>query len=189
MSSKVRKLVPVNFGGVGRRVVTIQDLCRTYVSIFPGANTGGGNLTTHKHAVQLAKGEKLLTYQIDELDSVLSFRMELMKLVTEYKNIFGLENIDCHEFDFETWIRDKRVSNLQDKCEDYRNLVFTEDIFPDPSPTQGHSYAKPYNYLAAASMDSGLGPKATQEAIVKILACMFSFIIYVILSPNPLMSR
>lgn len=180
-------MMPARSGSVGRRVVAIQDLCRTYLSSYTGANNAGGNITTHKVAMELARGENLPAYQIDELQTILIFRMNLMKLVAEYKNIIGLEYIDCQEFDYETWFRDKCASNMRHKNE---SLVFTtENIFPNPSPTQGHSYVKPYNYLAAAFMHCGLGPKAVQDAIVKILACMFSFSIQVISGPNPSISR
>ena len=157
--------------------LAIQDLCRTYMSSYPGANTAGGNRTTHKHAVQLAQGEKLATYLIAELQSVLSFRMEVMKLATEYKNILGLNYIDCHEFDYETWFRFKRAPQMQKKYEEYQHLVFAKEVFPNPSPTQGLSYVKPLDYLAVAFVESGLSSNAVQEAIATILAGEFQLTI------------
>ena len=36
---------------------------------------------------------------------------------------------------------------MQEKYEEYQNLVFDKEVFPDPSPTQGLSYVKPSKLL------------------------------------------
>ena len=41
--------------------------------------------------------------EIDELHGYLTYRLESMKAASEYKNIMGMDFVDCHEFDFESW--------------------------------------------------------------------------------------
>lgn len=64
--------------------LVVQDLGRTYVSSCPGADNAGPNVAFHRYVRQLVEGTMLPSYKVEELQSILIFRMESTKLGTGY---------------------------------------------------------------------------------------------------------
>lgn len=88
--------------------LVVQKLCRIYMSSYPGADNAGPNVALHRSIRQLIEGTKLPSYKVEELRSILTFRMELTKVRANYKNITGLNFADYHGLDVESWTTKNR---------------------------------------------------------------------------------
>ena len=118
--------------------------------------------------------------EINELRGYLTYRLESMKAASEYKNIMGLDFVDCNEFDFESWVRsarnvagEKTARGTNEKWLKYlsfRYIIVDCDLFSKPIADQGWEYTKPYEYLAAACVECELDEETVKMLVSKVLA-------------------
>jgi hypothetical protein len=90
---------------------------------------------------------------------------------TTYKDILGLEYIDCNACSVEDWIDALRRSEQEEAKEKlsrygtFTDLIQNARIFSSPSHGQGYYDVKPERYLAIAFVESRMTRGEEEQAI------------------------
>ena len=158
----------------------VKDMSFGYLTSFPPPSNTGPDGRVHRLASRLLEDEEMAPQEIDELRGYLTYRLESMKAASEYKNIMGMDFVDCHEFDFESWESSARDgaggkaargrSEKWLKYVSYRYIIDGADLFSKPIADQGWEYTKPYEYLTAACVECGLDEETVKMAVLKVQA-------------------
>ncbi|KAL9027603.1 MAG: hypothetical protein Q9196_003893 [Gyalolechia fulgens] len=149
------------------RSVVIQ-LCYKYLDSFPGLSNRASNTSPHSRARRLINGERLPHGQIEGLQVILTYRMNLMKLATEYKLLLKLDFPACESVDVDEYIKGvidegRAEGNPQDNKKHKffhvcNSEVMAAHLFPPQPITTGLPalcWQKQNLYLAAALTESG----------------------------------
>ena len=158
----------------------VKDMSFGYLTSFPPPANTGPDGRVHRLASRLLEDKEMAPQEINELRGYLTYRLESMKAASEYKNIMGMDFVDCNEFDFESWERsardvagEKAVRGTGEKWlkyVSYRYIIDGADLFSKPLGDQGWEYTKPYEYLAAACVECGLDEENVKMGVSKVLA-------------------
>ncbi len=163
-------------------IMVIRDLAHTYLSSFPGLRITGADKETLVTSQRIMAGEVIQAWQLDRLQQALTFRLKVMKLATEYKNMLGLDFDDCYMFDLEEWeARAGTTATSKGKAPEapgqpwntyqtFRSKVFQAGLFPRPIPEQGWDFDKTWGYLAVAFMEAGFDAQTVSNALAKLVA-------------------
>ena len=125
--------------------------------------------------------DKEIAHQgINELRGYFTHGLEGMKAASEYKNIMGLDSVDCNDYDFEAWERSaqdgaggKTARGESKKWLKYvgcRYIIDGVHYFSKLMSGQDWEYIKPYKYLAAACVECGLDEEIVKMAVLKMIA-------------------
>ncbi|KAG7006444.1 hypothetical protein G7Y79_00014g036190 [Physcia stellaris] len=165
----------------GQSISVITDMAMSYLHSLPGSPNAADNKRCHDDATKLVQGEKakIGTYHLHMLQAALRYRLAVMKLASEYKDLLGLSYPDCDAFDVESW-RDvtstedrtsspRQSNTMWKKFNQYLTLIVEATIFDTPASRAGWYYRKPQEYLAIAFVESGLGVDDVKKAIQRIL--------------------
>ena len=158
----------------------IKDMSFGYLNSFPPPSNTGPDGRVHRLASRCLEGIELASPEMDELRHALTYRLEAMKAASEYKNIIGIDYVDCNDFDLRSWEYNahhraggKASHEMGEKWlkyARYRRIILNADLFTEPTLDQGWYYTKPYEYLAAACVDGGLDEESVNKAVLKALA-------------------
>lgn len=168
----------------------IKSMAHGYLNSFPGADNMSSNILLHGDARRILQGTELNAWHLGRLQAGLRYRVASMKLATEYKDIAGLDFIDCEAFDRQSWqetlaseIEDRRAPSY--KYDKFINLFDDADLFDPPVGQEGYTYCKPWDYLGVASLESGLDLAGVRNALAKMqegMGILFS-------SATPILTR
>ena len=167
----------------------VIDLCKNYMSSFPGPDNNPSNMQLHGQVKNLLAGVKLnatATYNVQER---LNYRMEVMAKATEYAGALSLTFEACHTIDLEAWMNEtfadpgKGKGRLKDsdqynRYERLRSKISTSGTFPPQPLSQMYPYQKPIDYLAAALFSSGMSEVECMAGIAALSQSMFIAAIY-----------
>lgn len=152
---------------------------------FPGADNISSNTAFHRNLKDLLSGKDQYEDQMDDLldlGTALSYRLDGMAQATYYKDILGLDYLNCNACEVEGWTHP--LYYAYDKPEAKEKLrrfdiicEFISDakLFSSPVGGQGWDYDKPEHYLAIALIESRMSKDDVVEAI-SILKAGKSFI-------------
>ena len=156
----------------------IRDMAYGYLSSFPGRDGGADNLVLHRAASLALDGKKLETWELEGLQPALKYRLDSIKLASEYKDILELNFADCEDFDYGSWeetaILERKDPSARsfkyDLYAKYRKIIDDADVFDPPAREAGWTYTKPYEYLAVACLESGFDTDKVKGAVATLLA-------------------
>ena len=161
-------------------VTIVRDMSLGYLTSYPPPSNTGPDGRVHRLATRLLEGQEIAPQEINELRGYLTYRLEGMKAASEYKNIMGMDFVDCHQFDFESWRRSARdgagrkaprgQSEKYLKYVSCRHIIDGANLFSKPISGQGWDYTKPYEYLAAACVECGLDEETVKMGVLKVQA-------------------
>ncbi|KAL8856123.1 MAG: hypothetical protein Q9178_007248 [Gyalolechia marmorata] len=169
-------------------IMVIRDLAHAYLSSFPGVLITGGNKETLVNSRRIMAGEVIPRWELDRLQEALTYRLKVMKLATEYKNMLGLDFHDCHMFDLEEWeARAGTTATSRGKAPEasgprwdtyqtFRSKVARAGLFPKPTPGQGWEFNKTWGYLAVAFVEANFDAQTVSDALAKLLAGKVFFV-------------
>lgn len=92
--------------------------------------------------------------------------------------MLGFDFVDCEKFDFEMWwfnviswrSRDEWASEKRHRYDEFQGILIRTRLFGRPGPGEGLGYAKPRQYLGAASVECGFDGEDLENACAKIIA-------------------
>lgn len=154
----------------------IKDMAYDYLISYPPIDNSAPDKSCNTTARALLRGDEVPSWQMRLLRGALTYRLELTKVATEYKNVMGIDCVDCDKFDYESWVEavlDGEIK-LKEKWNthlEFQGIIDQAYVFDEPSAEEGWSYSKPPSYLAVAAVECGLSAEAVAEAVAKILAC------------------
>ena len=159
-------------------ISAIRDMACGYLNGFPGKGNAANNKSCHDDARDILEGKELATWQLQELQGALTYRIGSSRLASEYKDLLGLPFADCDGFNFESWqetvlLAIKPPASSDPKWTTYnkfRDMIDDAEIFDPPLIHQGWTYTKPYQYLAVACLESGLNVEDVKKAVATMLA-------------------
>lgn len=156
-------------GGPCKTVCGLEALVRAqarqYMTSKPGPDNMSGNHAIHSSATRLLKHESFDFDDLVRLHSKLDYRLSLINLATQCKQILGLPFVDCAAFDLDEWHNEVTKNMLDsvseevcaagnqryERWKEVYHLLMAAHIFPKPDfMTQGLNYMKPLKYLAVA---------------------------------------
>lgn len=155
-----------------------------YMNSFPGADNLSSNTAFHSCLEDLLSGKDQYKDQMDDLldlGTALIYRLDSIAQATHYKDLLGLNYLDCNACEIEGWTYPLYASNQQDAKEKLRRFDITLELIDDaklfsgPVGAQGWHYSKPEHYLAIALVESRMSKGDVTEAI-NILKAGKSFI-------------
>jgi len=154
----------------------IKTMAHGYLNSFPGANNMANNTMLHGDARNILEGTKLNAWRLGRLQAGLRYRLESMDLASEYKDIAGLDFLDCEAFDLQSWqetadseSEDRRAPNHKhDLASKFTNVFDDADLFDPPVGEEGYAYSKPWDYLGVACLESGLDLDGVRKALSKM---------------------
>ena len=182
-------------------IMVIRDLALTYLSSFPGLRITGGDKETLVNSQRIMAGEVIQGWQLDRLQQTLTYRLKVMKLATEYKNMLGLEFDDCHMFDLEEWERCAGITATSkgkapeasgrrwNTYQTFGSKVFQAGLFPRPAPGQGWDFDKTWCYLAVAFVEADFDAQTVSDSLAKLLAGKVLFVAPLEITPLTLFHR
>jgi len=165
-------------------VQAIRSMAYGYMNGFPGANNMATNIGPHGDARDILEGTELDAWRLGRLQAVLHYRLESMKLASEYKAIARLDFVDCEAFDLESWqesvrneCEDRQAPNYKyDLSRKFMNIFHDAALFDPPVGQEGYVYTKPWRYLGVACLESGLDLNGVKNALSKMQAGMESLL-------------
>ena len=152
----------------------IRALAAGYANSFPGPDNISINTAFHTHVGRLLSGEDRYDNRMDELLTLgytLSYRLNNMTRATSYKDILGLDYLDCTACSVEGWTyplyasKQKEAKEKLSRYNTYRGLIHVAKIFSTASDGQGYYYTKPEQYLAIAFVESQRTRGELEQAI------------------------
>lgn len=150
-----------------------------YLSSFSPPETSAPDKSVHNLATRLLGGKRLARWELDELRSALTYRIEMTKLASEYKDLLGINFNDCNDFDFESWQKSALRDDSNSKLLEYRTcrrMIDEANIFNEPTSHQGWEYTKPPKYLAAACVQCDLSEEAVKAGIARMITGKFLYL-------------
>ena len=157
-----------------------------YMDSFPGEPNMSKNASLHTLVEDLLSGEDRYDSE-DQLEdllilgSTLKYRLDSMAHATDYKDILGIDYVDCNACPVEGWINPLSESKEPDakaklhKYDFIYSLVNDARLFSEPLDGQGWAYSKPQKYLAIVLVESRTSDEEIKEAL-KTLKTSKSFI-------------
>ena len=149
--------------GPGERVLAYDQLekiviklAKWYMSSYPGKDERASNTGLHGRISTLLKQrEKLSVWQLSYIRDQIDYRMnQVMVAATLYRDYLGLSSIDCQKFNFDTFRGDSPLT-LMEKWVEAFDLLGSYPLFDKPCGSQGRSYHKGRQYLAACIAEAG----------------------------------
>ena len=128
----------------------------------------------------LLSGEERYENKIDallKLGYTLSYRLDGMTMATGYKDLLGLDYLDCSSCDVAVWthpLHDSKQQEVKEKLSRYRkivSLIRAAKNFSAASIGQGYNYEKPGEYLAIAFVESGRTKGEIEHGICILKDC------------------
>jgi hypothetical protein len=160
----------------------VREQARQYLNSFPGNDASGCN-SHHSRFQSLVRGDSFDEEYLETLSNILCYRMSIMKLATDFKDLLDLPIADRHLFD--TWAWEQRTLEACDinetdiakakepwtRYENIRQAINDARIFDSPTRNQGFFYSKPSEYLAIAFYVSGRPNEQILSEIEKLVKC------------------
>ena len=164
----------------GQSISAITDMAVSYLNSLPGSPNAADNKSCHGDSTKLVQGERkdIPIYRLNMLQAALHYRMAVIKLASEYKDLLGLSFPDCDAFEVESWqyaagtedrTSPKEPDTKYKKFQQYLALIAKGTIFDMPASSAGWYYRKPQEYMAIACVESGFGVDDVNKAIQTIL--------------------
>ncbi len=156
----------------------IKDMAYGYLCSHPPIDNGAPDRLCNTTARALMRGDPVPSWKMRTLKDALTYRIGMTKFATEYKNVMGLDFMDCDKFDFELWLKNIHygATKSKEKWTTYmKSLTMIDDarVFDQPLAGDGWAYTKPASYLAVAAVECGLSTEALAEAVAKVLTCKY----------------
>ena len=158
---------------------SVRDLCERYMNSFPGPNNLGTNTSLHSFIKSLLSGKSLSDADTQFVYRHVRYRMDKMRLASEFKDALGVDFADCDQFDVYSWEGKFQVDETGKPLPTkHPKLEFTDDmlrsmgscnVFPTPPDSIELSYTKPNRYLAAVLAET-TADTAEGERLLRILA-------------------
>ena len=158
----------------------VKDMSFGYLTSFPPPPNTGPDGRVHRLASRLLENKEMVPQEINEVRGYLTYRLESMKAASEYKNVMGMDFVDCNDFDLGSWERSARdvaggkaARGTGEKWLRYLSfidIIVDSDLFSKPIADQGWEYTKPFEYLAAACVECGLDEETVKILVSKVLA-------------------
>ena len=147
----------------------ILNLCREYNASNPSPSNLACNTSVNGGVASIVKGSNPSLWAFNSLHYTLRFRSEVQALATLYKNILGVEWLDCEDCEAHEWMEKRaypraHIRNTWGEKEVRRKQIFQasqgvimnggvvmhDGVFPDDIVSRGLLYQKPWHYLAIA---------------------------------------
>lgn len=159
-----------------RKQATLEtrELARRYLKSIPGTTDMATEVTFNIQSRIILKVDDLTLDQILATKRHLSYRMDLMRRATEYKDLLELDFEGCEGFNFERWESrimplDGKKSETWTRYRESQKILIDLNLFATPGPRE-IAYAKPRQYLGAAYVEDGLDKREMFRVTVRIMA-------------------
>jgi hypothetical protein len=153
----------------GSSLEALPQQARSYLNSHPGPSNISGYHFLHFQINKLLNGEHLDDEQLNNLQSILQYRLNMTYLATQCKNVLGLDFVNCEDFDLELWKTSTAQQGTQNKksWNEVFDWLTKASIFPPPNRiTQGYDFTKPKRYLAIAITNNGSPAKWKEQVLV-----------------------
>jgi hypothetical protein len=169
------------------KISKIRSKAMDFMLSTPGDLASGGN-SVHKRFIQLIEGHDFSDDELDELNKVLDYRMDLLRTASEYADFMDLRFMPATHYDTVYWLRQMKTQSQSINQKDakdakdalfrfnhIRNYIIDSRLFDLPLRDQGLAYSKPKEYLAIALAVSGLSQVDVEARINRLLIGKSSF--------------
>ena len=164
----------------------IAHLCYTWLDSFPGPREAANNHSIFNRVHELIRGDPMSDGLIMMTQEWVAFRLGLMRLATNYKNMLGLDLPDCELFDVYKWEREN--GGKGQKQISYSAEINKLQLFPRVSDSsQGRHDNKGSHYLAIALVESSMTEVEVDKALAKLAASKSPCSFCVFAMPNVLL--
>jgi hypothetical protein len=163
------------------KISKIRSKAMDFMLSSPGDLASGGN-TDHRRFIQLIEGNDFSDDELNQLDKVLDYRMNLLRTASEYADFMDLRFMPATHYDTVYWLHQMRTQSKsinQQAAKDAKDALFRFNhirsyiidnrLFDLPLRDQGLAYSKPKEYLAIALAVSGLSEVDAEARINRLL--------------------
>jgi hypothetical protein len=153
----------------GFSLEALPQQAKSYLNSHPGPSNISGYHFLHHQINKLLNSEHLDGEQLNQLQSILQYRLNMTYLATQCKNVLGLDFANCEEFDLELWKTSTAQHETQNKksWDEVFDWLTKAFIFPSPNHiTQGYDFTKPKRYLAIAITNNDSPAKWKEQVLM-----------------------
>ncbi len=147
----------------------LSQQARSYLNSHSDSSNISDYHFLHYQINKLLNDEHLDDEQLNNLQSILQYRLNMTYLTTQCKNVLGLDFVNCENFDLELWKTSTAQQETQNKksWDEVFDLLTKASIFPSSNRiTQGYDFTKPKRYLAIAITNNDSPAKWKEQVLM-----------------------